>query len=497
MLPACLPVRDHPRVAHFGTRPSPGGIFPRCGIIYLNMDREATFDRKNRMKSHTHSGASNVRGNLWYSGAGQVFQRWNDNSSSGIWADSLYRYIYDGSLAQEHLVDVADVASAWVYTYNRINTDYLRKPDGPREKVTSDGTTFTDRFLLQDGANISARIIRQTDNKVERMELTSSGDRQSGGSEQDSQVSKLGLGGGFIEGYASSTGITAFFDPLIEIAGDHYLSGIERPVSRNGRGSGGSNHFSSPGFGNGSGLTNPPESLADDNPYEGLPIDWPDCDGHRDECKEWFECELKAREGSADNNPAWGACCNPLYMALCPAMIVEDYNCLECLCLGGDKDDTNTDRGCLCEKLKNITRAKDEELEHYVHRVLAAREICRTDCGPEDFNSDAKFILDIKGAFCACGECTADIFHCDAEDWGEHGGQPEITGPSDVAWFCCYLMDLDNQQACKLLAAVIKRLLPGKVAKFIADQLVRRCCNCFMNELKGRYDEECKNLKIR
>ncbi len=44
-----------------------------------------SFDRKNRLRTHTYAGGSNVRGNIWYDGAGRVWQRWNDDSVTGDW----------------------------------------------------------------------------------------------------------------------------------------------------------------------------------------------------------------------------------------------------------------------------------------------------------------------------------------------------------------------------------------------------------------------------
>ncbi len=64
-----------------------------------------TYDRKNRVKSHTHTAASNARGNISYDAVGRVWQRWNDNSSTQDWDGTLTRYVYNGAtLAQEHQV---------------------------------------------------------------------------------------------------------------------------------------------------------------------------------------------------------------------------------------------------------------------------------------------------------------------------------------------------------------------------------------------------------
>jgi len=48
-----------------------------------------TFDRKNRLKSYTHTDASNVRRNLWYDGKGRVWQAVGNPSICVICPDTL------------------------------------------------------------------------------------------------------------------------------------------------------------------------------------------------------------------------------------------------------------------------------------------------------------------------------------------------------------------------------------------------------------------------
>jgi len=116
-----------------------------------------TYDRKNRLKSHTHSGASDVRGNLWYDGQGRVWQRW---TFEGIdWATDLTRFVYDGALAQEQLFDVSGNGT-WTYAYNRLMRDYLRQPAGIRERVRPAQGSDTDYFLMQDQGSIVGRFTR-------------------------------------------------------------------------------------------------------------------------------------------------------------------------------------------------------------------------------------------------------------------------------------------------------------------------------------------------
>ncbi len=47
--------------------------------------RTFAYDRKNRIKSHTHADTSNARENLWYDHVSRVWQRWIDNSSTEEW----------------------------------------------------------------------------------------------------------------------------------------------------------------------------------------------------------------------------------------------------------------------------------------------------------------------------------------------------------------------------------------------------------------------------
>ena len=114
-----------------------------------------SFDRKNRLKSYTHTDASNVRGNLWYDGKGRVWQRWNDNSSTSAWSENLKRFVYDGAaLIQEHTVGAEVVSEKWVYTYTDINRDYLRHPAGVRQREGG-ASNYTDHYLQ---ANAGARV---------------------------------------------------------------------------------------------------------------------------------------------------------------------------------------------------------------------------------------------------------------------------------------------------------------------------------------------------
>jgi hypothetical protein len=202
----------------------------RTALAYLAVRAAWTFtyDRKNRLQSYTNAGAGNDVGNIWYDGRGRVWQRWVYLAGSE-WDSNVTRYVYDGSAyAQEHNFTVANVSNAWVYTYDQILTDYLRKPGGVRQRdISTVDQSETDQFLLSDSGSVSARIQRETNSLVQRIELTASGTAQAAGSQQDTTISKLGLRGGYTETFSGSTE----FDPLVQLGGRHYLAGLGREVN--------------------------------------------------------------------------------------------------------------------------------------------------------------------------------------------------------------------------------------------------------------------------
>jgi len=190
------------------------------------------FDRKNRMINFTHANTDDKR-YLWYDGRGRVWQRWTyDTAGEGYWNPALNRYVYDGgSLAQEHVFDVEESEGSWVYSYDDLERDYLRKPGGTRQ-IERSGGTDTHQFLLEEGGTPTARIGKDLNSSVERMELTASGERQATGSTQDTPISNIGPGGGYIEGYAATAAQVAYFDPLMKMGGRHFLPGLGRFVNR-------------------------------------------------------------------------------------------------------------------------------------------------------------------------------------------------------------------------------------------------------------------------
>ena len=174
-----------------------------------------TYDIKNRLKSHINNNSGGLRTNLWYDALGRTFQRWTD--LSGTKSSTLTRYVFDGStLVQEHEWGATISGSAYVYTYNHITRDYLYQSGGIRQRESSDGFTFTDRFLVTDGGPITASIDQGVTTNVNYNELASSGDRQAGGSHWTGKLSNLWSKGSFLEGYGGGTsGATGGFDFLL------------------------------------------------------------------------------------------------------------------------------------------------------------------------------------------------------------------------------------------------------------------------------------------
>ena len=191
-----------------------------------------TFDGKNRLKTHTHTNASGVVTRLWYDALGRVFQRWPDSSAL---PSILTRYVYDGStLVQEHEWGITESEGAYVYTYHHLTRDYLYQPGGIRQRESSDGFTFTDRFLVTDGGPITASTDQGVTTTVNYNELAASGDRQSGGSHWSGKLSNIWLAGSYLEGYGGGTsGAASGFNPLIGAGGWSDLLGLGQAVSGN------------------------------------------------------------------------------------------------------------------------------------------------------------------------------------------------------------------------------------------------------------------------
>ena len=159
---------------------------------------------------------------------GQVWQRWTD--ISGNWTPSLTRYVYDGGmLVQEHAWSQTHPSGSYIYVYGYLSRDYLMQPGGIRQKESSDGVSFTDRFLITDGGVITTSIDRQTSTTIKRIELASSGDRQAGGSQQDGKLSNLYARGAYLESYGGGTsGAIGGFDALVNILSSHIVRALPR-----------------------------------------------------------------------------------------------------------------------------------------------------------------------------------------------------------------------------------------------------------------------------
>jgi len=193
-----------------------------------------TFDNKNRLKTYENiSAADNIRGNIWYDGKGRVWQRWNDNSSSGVWDANLKRFVYDGgTLVQEHTVAAEVIFNEWQYTYSDINRDYLRHPAGLRQREGT-AASHTDYFMQADTGALEYKIERDPSAvTAERTERSASLDQIAGGS-FTSGLSNLATSGDYIEMYGNSS---SGFDSLVQKGGRHFLAGIEMFSSRKGNG---------------------------------------------------------------------------------------------------------------------------------------------------------------------------------------------------------------------------------------------------------------------
>jgi hypothetical protein len=194
-----------------------------------------TFDRNNRLKSHTHSGTDDVT-HLWWDGLGRVWQRWDYDSGSEMWSDYLTRFVYDGGLlAQEHLFIVFG-ESSWDYTHVQLTHDYLRQPAGTRDRKATNGG-YVDYFLLSDMGTISGRFTRGASVSLDKAQREIAGDRQArysvaGGPPTTgdfTDVSNLGFASTYIESFGGTkSGDAQFFDALNQFGERHLLVGIDR-----------------------------------------------------------------------------------------------------------------------------------------------------------------------------------------------------------------------------------------------------------------------------
>ena len=122
----------------------------------------------------------------------------------------------------------------------------FNQPGGIRQRESTDGYLFTDRFLVTDGGPITASIDKGVSTSVSYNELGCSGDRQAGGSHQDGKLSDLFSRGSYLESYGGGTnGATGGFDGLTASSGRPFMAALLRFGSRSGN-----NPYSTGSFGN-------------------------------------------------------------------------------------------------------------------------------------------------------------------------------------------------------------------------------------------------------
>jgi YD repeat-containing protein len=455
-----------------------------------------TYDRKNRLKSHTNTNASYVRGNIWYDGRGRIWQRWNDNSNTEDWDASLIRFVYDGSqLAQEHTFDVAEVLNAWVYTYDDLTRDYLRQPGGTRQRERSGGND-TDYFMQSNQGTLEYKIERSPVSETyARTERKTSLDQLPDST--FSNISNLATPNGYIEMYGGSTsGSSAGFDGLVQMGGRHYLAGVGRYI-----GGGSPNNPSSPGVpasppnvgipslggglpsgktfvNGGNGVSTIPEKLTDLNSECGP------------ECLKWAAGQVEhcfPLWWAATGNLLYDFCCVPWICLWYFHDLTEDEvnNCMNCLCLAGRPDDEESGRGCLCKKLDSLSQ---EELgwTEYVKRALIKRDECKhrkpdcdyATCGNPNFCVNWVPLVTLDTS---CG------FEC------------RIIVPEGIPFFetcvtpniCCWRHHFDewvDKPDCKIISDLFPNL-PSWLSIWAPT-----CCQCLVREIVRRAITFCDTM---
>ncbi len=215
-----------------------------------------TFDRKNRLKTHTYPSGLNTRGNIWYDGVGRVWQRWNDDSVTGDWDADLKRFVYDGNaLAQEHKFTAGGNGS-WTYSYGRCDIDYLRKPDGIRQKANNGVGGWDSHLLFNDGADVASRTPSGSSTTITRTLRTASGERLNDNPRMTpglttgsfNNISNLAKPNSYIESYGGGTELgtsSLGFDSLVQSGPVHQLPALSgmllnSPPAGGGPGGGGS-----------------------------------------------------------------------------------------------------------------------------------------------------------------------------------------------------------------------------------------------------------------
>jgi len=205
------------------------------------------FDRKNRLRTHTYPSGLNVRGNIWYDGMGRIWQRWNDDSVTGDWDADLKRFVYDGNaLAQEHKFTAGGNGS-WTYTYIRCEVDYLRKPDGIRQKVNNGAGGWDSHFLFNDGADVASRAPSGSSTTITRTLRTASGERLNDNPRMTpglttgsfNNISNLAKPNSYVESYGGGTELgtsSLGYDSLVQSGPVHQLPGLGGMILNSPRG---------------------------------------------------------------------------------------------------------------------------------------------------------------------------------------------------------------------------------------------------------------------
>ena len=357
-----------------------------------------SFDRKNRLRTHTYAGGSNVRGNICYDGMGRVWQRWNDNSSTGDWDADLKRFVYDGNaMAQDHEFVAMEVEGAWSYAYGQLNTDYLRKPDGIRQKVNNGVGGWDSHLLFNDGADVASRTPSGSSTTITRTLRTASGDRLNDNprmtagltSGSFSNISNLAKPNSYIESYGGGTELgtsSLGYDSLVQSGPVHQLPGLggmilNSPPTGGGPGGGGSTFGGGiPVGGGGGGLgvpggsSPPPSKLAPIDPSlleisgelaeESISIPWLRRDGksweeHVNDCcdEQWFKHVPEEDHCHFLKNPydyccSWvaGPCLAVVKIIECQDLL--PYTCQDYLCGAGYDVEGGGARHCMCERMR-------------------------------------------------------------------------------------------------------------------------------------------------
>jgi YD repeat-containing protein len=193
-----------------------------------------TYDRKNRLKTHTNSNANNKQGNLWYDGLGRVWQRWNYDTGQSSWDGTLTRFVYDGSqLVQEHTSSANQQVGQWVYTYPDISRDYMHHPAGLRQREGT-ATSYTDHYLQSNAGSIEYKTQRDAVSEtLARNDRSASLDRFPGATFDN--ISHLATSGQYIESYGGgTTGDSKGFDAFVHRGSSHYLTALGRFTSGHG-----------------------------------------------------------------------------------------------------------------------------------------------------------------------------------------------------------------------------------------------------------------------